>query len=166
MKNLLNQGLQAEKVEMAEDKRLKMDVQMFLRRKDEVVKLYDALKIFAAAIGVELKFVFMLKVGLVFMLVAQTMRTQFCRFAETTRQAMVFGAIVEAHVPTHGDEEHHKSHHQGTNLQDSFFHAAKVRKKQMKYSTVGYFFRCQVCERPNKPALSNEPRRMSSSVLA
>lgn len=39
MKNLLNQELQAEKVEMAEDKRLKMDVQMFLRRKDEVVKL-------------------------------------------------------------------------------------------------------------------------------
>jgi len=70
MKNLLNLGHQAEKAEMAEDKRLKMDVQMFLRRKDEVVELYDALKILAAAFGVELEFVLMLKVGLVFMLVA------------------------------------------------------------------------------------------------
>ena len=66
------------------------------------------------------------EMGFVLMLVLQTMEALLCRINETARQMMVFGAIVELHVPTHRDEKHHKRHYQGTDLQDSFFHAAKI----------------------------------------
>ena len=49
--------------------------------------------------------------------------------AETAQQMMVFGAIVEIHVPTHRNEKHQKRHQKGSYLQNAFFHAAKIIKQ-------------------------------------
>ena len=70
------------------------------------------------------------EMGLMLMLVLQTMETRLRCIDETARQMMVFGAIVELHVPTHRDEEHHEGHHEGTYLQQLLFHAAKIEKKR------------------------------------
>ena len=102
---------------------------MLLRRKNEVVgELNDAFEILAAAFGIELNHILMHEMSLVLMLMPQTMQARLRRLTEATRQMMVFGAIMELHVPTHRDEKHHKGHHHGTDLQDSFFHAAKIGK--------------------------------------
>ena len=104
-----------------------MDVKMFVGRKNEVVgELDQALEILAAAFGVELKSVLMHKMGFMFGFMAMAMRTRLGRVNKAAGQMVVFGAIVELHVPTHRDEKHHKGHHHGTDLQDSFFHAAKI----------------------------------------
>ena len=63
-----------------------------------------------------------------FVFMAVAMWTRLGRIDEAAGQMVVFGAIVELHVPTHRDEKHHEGHHHGTDLQDSFFHAAKIRK--------------------------------------
>ena len=44
------------------------------------------------------------------MLVAMAMHTRLCSIDEAAQQVMIFRAIVELHVPTLGDEKHHKSH--------------------------------------------------------
>ena len=114
---------------MGEGKGLKMNVKVFVGRKNEVVgKLNHTLEVLAAAFGVELQAMVLYKTNLVLVFVGKAMHTRFRRVDETASQMVVFGAIVELHVPTHRDEEHHKSHHHGTDLQDSFFHAAKVQK--------------------------------------
>ena len=129
VENLLCLRQQFLNVKMREDKRLEMDVKMFVGRKNEVVgELNQALEILTAAFGVELKPVLMYKMGFMFVFMAMAMRTRLGRINETAGQMMVFGAIVELYVPTHRDEQHHKGHHQGTDLQDSFFHAAKIGK--------------------------------------
>ena len=100
---------------------------MFVRRKNEVVgELDDAFEVLAAAFGVELHHILMCEVGFMLMLVPNAMMARLCRIDKASRQLVVFGAIVELHVPTHRDEKHHKGHHQRSDLQDSFFHAAKI----------------------------------------
>ena len=93
------------KVEMGKGKRLKMDVKVFLGRKNEVVGELDfALEVLTAAFGVELKPVLMYEMGfvLMLMLMLQAMRASLrWHNTKTARQVMVFGAIVELHVPTH-----------------------------------------------------------------
>lgn len=89
---------------MHEDKRLEIKVQVFLGRENIVVgELDKALEVLAAALGVELKPMLMHEMCLVFMLMLmlQTMLTSFSSIDETACQMMVFGAIVEFHVPTH-----------------------------------------------------------------
>ena len=95
---------------MRQDDGLQVDNQVFVRRKNEVVgKLYLTVEVITAALGVELHnierqrgFHFM------FMIVTQTMHTICCCIAETAHYVMVFGAIVELHIPSCRDEEHHK----------------------------------------------------------
>ena len=129
MENLLCLRQQVKDVKMGEGKGLKMNVKVFFGRKNVVVgELDQAFEVLAAAFGIELKSVLMHKMSLMLMFVGKAMHTRFCRIDKTAAQMVVFGAIVELHVPTHRDEEHHKGHHQRTNLQDSFFHAAKVQK--------------------------------------
>ena len=91
------------KVEMGKGKRLNMDVKVFLGRKNEVVSKLDfALEVLATAFGVELKPVLMYEMGFVLMLMLQAMRASLrWHNTKTARQVMVFGAIVELHVPTH-----------------------------------------------------------------
>ena len=112
MPRLLCLRQQLLKVKMKEDKRLEMDVKLFVRRKNEAVGELDlAVEVIAAAFGIELHdivrqsgFHFML------MIVSQTMHTIRGSIAETAHHVMVFGAIVELHVPSCRDKEHHKSH--------------------------------------------------------
>ena len=106
-----------------------MEFKVFLRRKNVVVgELNLAFEVLAAAFGVELEAVLWHSVSLMLVLVAMAMHARLCRVNEAARQMMVFGAIVELHVPTHRDEEHHKGHHKGSDTQDSFFHGAKLQK--------------------------------------
>ena len=88
-------------VEMDEDKRLEMDVKLFVRRKNIVVGELDlAIEVLAAAFGVELEAVLWHSVGLMLVLMAMAMHARLCRVNEAARQVMVFGAIVELHIPT------------------------------------------------------------------
>ena len=50
-------------------------------------------------------------------------------FSDAAQKMMVFGAIVEIHVPTHRNEKHQKRHQKGSYLQNAFFHAAKIIKQ-------------------------------------
>ena len=61
------------------------------------------------------------------MMVSYAMLAFYCGITETTRQLVVFGAVMELHVPTYRDEEHHEGHRKGSNLQQPLFHAAKIR---------------------------------------
>ena len=104
-----------------------MDFGVFFWRKDVVVgELYLAFKLLAAAFGVKLETVLLYSMGLMFVLVTETMEASLRSITKATRQMMVLGAIVELHVPTHRDEEHHKGHQQGSDMQDLVFHAAKL----------------------------------------
>ena len=99
---------QVEETEMGEDKRLEMDVKVFLWRKNVVVgKLDESLEVFAAAFGVELKAVLRHEMGLVLVFVVEAMHARLGRIDEAACQMMVFGTIMELHVPSHGDEKHH-----------------------------------------------------------
>ena len=90
-----------------------------------------AVEVLTAAFGVELDSIVRHEMGFVLMLVLQTMEARLCRIDETARQMLVFRAIVELHVPTHRDEEHHKCHHEGNYLQPLLFHAAKIVKNDV-----------------------------------
>ena len=130
IEGLLGLRQQVLKVEMGEDKRLEMNVKVFLWRKNIVIgKLDDAFKILTAAFGIELDFMRLHKMSLVFMFMGKAMRTRFCSIDETSRQMMLFGAVVEFDIPTHRNEKHHEGHQKGTDLPQSFFHGAKVWKK-------------------------------------
>ena len=110
MENLLCLWHPFLKVEMAEDKRLKMNIQVLVRRKNIVVGKPDqAVEVLATALAVELKTVLRNEMTIMFvvMLVVMAMQAQTRRINETAGHSMVLGAIVELHVPTHGDEKHH-----------------------------------------------------------
>ena len=144
-----------------------MNVKVFFGRKNKIVGELDfALEIFAAAFRIELDFMRLREMDFVFVLMLKAMQTRLRRIAETARQMMVFGAIVELHVPSHRDEEHHESHQKRTGFQPMFFHGAKIQINPKRYAERIYLLRFHVCERPKTPALSNEPRTMSSSCLA
>ena len=97
---------------MRQDNGLQVDNQVFVGRKNIVVgKLHLAVEVFATAFGVELynivrrnSFRFML------MMVPYAMHTIRSSIAETAPHVMVFSAIVELHVPSCRDEQHHKGH--------------------------------------------------------
>ena len=106
MEYLLRLRHQLLKTMMRKDQRLKMDVQMFLRRKNEVVReLYLTLEILAATFGVEMEHLMLRQVGFisVFMLVLMplAMPARLRRIGKASQKMVVFGAIMELHVPTH-----------------------------------------------------------------
>lgn len=135
MEHLLRLWHQFLKAMMCKDQWLEMDVQMFFRRKNEVVrKLYLAIEILAATLGTELYLILLRQAGfmpvpmLMLVLMSLAMSTRLRRVDEATPKMVIFSAIVELHIPTHRDEEHHKGHQEGPKLQDSFFHGAKIQK--------------------------------------
>ena len=102
---------------------------MFLGRKNEVVReLDDALKAFATTFGIEMNLFLLHKVGFVSMLMVKAMQARFRRIDKATRQLVVFGAVMELDIPADGDEQHHKCHQTRADLQQPFFHAAKIQK--------------------------------------
>ena len=76
MENLLCLRQQVKDVKMGEGKGLKMNVKVFVGRKNEVVgELNHTLEILAAAFGVELQTVVLYKMSLMLMFVGKAMRT-------------------------------------------------------------------------------------------
>ena len=101
-------------VEMRQDKGLQKDNQLFVERKNIVIGELDlAVKILTAAFGVELND-FLRQSWLCFlvvMMVSQTMYTFSGGIAKTAHDMMVFGAVMELHVPTNRNEQHHECHY-------------------------------------------------------
>ena len=96
---------------MDEGKRLEMDVKVFFGRKNEVVGELDfALEVLAAAFRIELDFMRLREMSLVFVLMLKAMQARLRRLAEAARQMVFRRAVVELHVPAHRNEKHHKGH--------------------------------------------------------
>ena len=107
-----------------------MDNQLFLRRKNEVVReLDDALKAFATTFGIEMNLSLLHRDDFVSMLMVKAMQARLRRIDEATCQLVVFGAIMELDIPADGNEQHHKCHQTRADLQQSLFHGAKIQKK-------------------------------------
>ena len=116
------------KVEMGEDKGLKMDVKVFLRGKNKVVGELDlALEVLAAAFRIELYLMRLREMSFVFVLMVVAMQARFRRLAKAARKVMLRRAIVELHVPAHRNKQHRKGHQKRTDLKQPFFHAAKIQ---------------------------------------
>ena len=116
---------------MGQDEGLQADNQVFVRRKNKVIGELDlAIEVIAAAFGIELHDI-VRQSGFHFMLVMVTpaMHAVVGCIAQAARHVVVFGAIVELHIPTDRDKQHGKGHQEGTDLQQSLFHGAKVGKK-------------------------------------
>ena len=108
-----------------------MDVKLFLRRKNEVIgKLDLAVEVIAAAFGIELHDI-VRQSGFHFMLVVviPAMHAVVGCIDKAACRMVFFGAIMELHIPTDRDKQHGKGHQEGTDLQQSLFHGAKVGKK-------------------------------------
>ena len=90
------------KVEMDEDKRLEMDVKLFLWRINKVVgELYLAFVIVAAALGIEMRrHGMMLVVFLAALGVTEALRMHWRTHSDVTRHRVARRAIMEAHVPS------------------------------------------------------------------
>ena len=84
MQHLLCLRQQLLKVVTNEDKRIELNIKVFLGRKNEVVgELNDTVEILAAAFGVELHRILMHEVGLVLMIVSQAMVARLSSINET-----------------------------------------------------------------------------------
>ena len=105
---------------------------MFLGRKNIVVgELYLAVKIVAAAFGIELESIKLPKVRFGFfmlLLMVETMQTMVCHCTKAARQLVVFSAVMELHVPAHRDKQHRKGHQKGADLQQPIFHGCKSKE--------------------------------------
>ena len=98
---------------MREDYRLEMNVDVFVRRKNVVVgKLDLAVEVIAAAFGIEMEdLVKRDRLRFVLMMVTQAMHAFRGGIAETARHVVILGTIMDLHVPSHRDKQHHKSHY-------------------------------------------------------
>ena len=115
---------------MGQDEGLQIDNQVFVNRKNIVVGELDlAIEIVAAAFGIELDPIKLPKVHFGFfmlLLMVKAMHTMVCHCTKAARQQVVFGTVMELHVPTHRDEQHHECHQKGADVQQPFFHGAKI----------------------------------------
>ena len=116
---------------MGQDEGLQADNQVFVRRKNEVVGELDlAIEVIAAAFGIELHDI-VRQSGFRFMLVIviPAMHAFVGCIEKAACRMVLFGAIVELHIPTDRDKQHDEGHQKGADLQQSLFHGAKVGKK-------------------------------------
>ena len=116
---------------MGQDEGLQADNQVFVRRKNKVIGELDfAVEVLTATFGVELYDILRQRgFHFVLMMVIPAMHAVVRGIAQTTRRMVVFGAIMELHVPTDRDKQHDEGHQERTDLQQSLFHGAKVGKK-------------------------------------
>ena len=116
---------------MGQDEGLHADNQVFVRRKNKVIGELDlAIEVIAAAFGIELHDI-VRQSGFRFMLVIviPAMHAFVGCIEKAACRMVLFGAIVELHIPTDRDKQHGKGHQERTDLQQSLFHGAKVGKK-------------------------------------
>ena len=137
IENCTHSGTYLRQVQTGQDKGLQTDNQVFVWRKNIVVgELYLTVEVLAAAFGVELND-FLRQSWLCFlvvMMVSQTMYTFSGGIAKTAHDMMVFGAIMELHIPSDRHEQHRKGHQKGTDLQQPLFHGCKSREKGVMVS--------------------------------
>ena len=113
MQGLLCLRHQVLQFEVNENKRLKMDVQMLVRRKNVVVGELDlAVEVVAAAFLFEMKHIVLCcMTSFVLMLMLKAMGTRLRRRdAKAPRKVVILGAVMEFHVPSHRDKQHRKGH--------------------------------------------------------
>ena len=126
-----NSGTHLRQVQTRQDKVLQTDNQVFVWRKNKVVGELDfAVEVVATAFGIELASIQLPKVCIgffVLMFMVETMQTIVGHCTKAARQLMVFGAVMELHVPTDRYEQHHKGHQKGTDLQQPLFHGCKSK---------------------------------------
>ena len=131
IENCTHSGTYLRQVQTGQDKGLQADNQVFDWRKNIVVGELDlAVEVFAAAFGIELESIKLPKVRFgffVLLLMVKAMHTMVCHCTKAARQLMVFGAVMELHVPTDRYEQHHKGHQKGTDLQQPLFHGRKSK---------------------------------------
>ena len=117
---------------MGQDEGLQADNQVFVNRKNIAVGELDfAVEVFAAAFGIELESIKLPKVRFgffVLLLMVEAMHTMVCHCTKAACQLVVFGAVMELHVPTHRDEQHRKGHKKGADLQQPIFHGCKSKE--------------------------------------
>ena len=116
---------------MGQDEGLQADNQVFVRRKNKVIGELDlAVEVLTATFGVELYDILRQRgFHFVLMMVLPAMHAVVGCIDKATCRMVVFSAVMELHIPTDRDKQHGKGHQEGTDLQQSFFHAAKVGKK-------------------------------------
>ena len=93
---------------MGQDEGLQAENQVFVRRKNIVVGELDlAIEVLAAALGVELNGI-LWRSGfhLMIIMMPHAMHALGGGITEATHDVMVFGTIVELHVPTDRDKQH------------------------------------------------------------
>ena len=124
-------GTHLRQVQTRQDKGLQADNQVFVWRKNKVVGELDfAVEVLAAAFGIELESIQLPKVCIgffVLMFMVETMQTMVDHCTKAARQLVVFGTVMELHVPSNRHEQHRKSHQKGTDLQQPLFHGCKSK---------------------------------------
>ena len=116
---------------MGQDEGLQADNQVFVRRKNKVIGELDfAVEVLTATFGIELHDI-VRQSGFRFMLVIviPAMHAFVGCIEKAACRMVLFGAIVELHIPTDRDKQHDEGHQERTDLQQSLFHGAKVGKK-------------------------------------
>ena len=120
-------GTQVRQVKMGQDKGLQLDNQMFVGRKNIVVGELDlAVEVLAAALGIIMECLVLLKVcfgSFVLMFMVEAVHTLVCHYAKTAHKLVVFGTIVEFHVPPDRYEQHREGQQKGADLQQPIFHS-------------------------------------------
>lgn len=136
----LGDGGQAQEANINKGKSLKENVEVFLRRKNEAVgKLDELFEVLAAALVVELSPVVERGLGgfvCMFMLVLMrlAMRAEVGGQAEAAQQHVGLGAVMELDIPIGGDPEHQQGDEEGSYLQPTFFHGAKLQKTIISFT--------------------------------
>ena len=120
-------GTQVRQVKMGQDKGLQLDNQMFVGRKNIVVGELDlAVEVLATALGIIMECFVLLKVcfgSFVLVFMVEAVHTLVCHYAKTAHKLVVFGTIVEFHVPPDRDEQHREGQQKGADLQQPIFHS-------------------------------------------
>ncbi len=116
---------------MGQDEGLQADNQVFVRRKNKVIGELDfAVEVLTATFGVELYDILRQRgFHFVLMMVIPAMHAFVGCIEKAACRMVLFGAIMELHVPTDRDKQHDEGHQERTDLQQSLFHGAKVGKK-------------------------------------
>ena len=130
VEDLLDFLQQIRQIEMRQQGWLQENDNLFFGWKSVIIsELNFTIKIVAAAFFTEMHDIKMfLKLSGIHVMVRMVLAV-FAKarsVAETAQKMMVFGAIVEIHVPSYRNEEHQKRHQWGYYLQNAFFHAANI----------------------------------------
>ena len=115
---------------MKEDERLVMKILELFRCKYVLIsELYLAIEVVAAALGIEMRRRGMVLVAFLAALgVTEALCVHWQTHSDVACHRVARRAVMEAHIPTDRDEQHHKGQQKTTDLQQTFFHGRKNTK--------------------------------------